>query len=362
MKAPAFWEEHGLLPRLLTPFSWLWSRMALYRMARTAPRVTTVPVIVVGNLTTGGAGKTPTVIALLHHLQAMGLKPAVVSRGYGGRGGPARRVDPARDRAADVGDEPLLLAEVAPTWVDPTRVAGARLAEQDGADVIVLDDGFQSARIAADLAVVVLDRGQGIGNGRVVPGGPMRAPLRAQLDRAHVLVTIDCGEPIVRSAKAVIASADHRLMPIFRGRLEPRRPEALAGRRVVAYAGIGRPEKFVATLTRAGAEVVELVSFADHAALTPQEAEQLLARAEAIGATLVTTAKDAVRLRGLDDGPLGRLRALSEVLEVDLVLEEAESLTGIVDGLRRAAHEREHERERPRPFVRVHRDGRRAKS
>lgn len=357
MKAPAFWESEGLLPRLLAPASWLWTRMALRRMARPVPRAVSVPVIVVGNLTAGGAGKTPTVIALLGILRDMGLNPAVVSRGYGGRVGPARRVDPARDVAADVGDEPLLLAEVAPTWVDPTRVEGARLAEKDGADVVVLDDGFQSARIAADLAVVVLDRGQGVGNGRVMPAGPLRAPLRAQLDRAQALVTIDTGEPIVRSAKSVIAAADHRLMPIFRARLEPRRPEALAGRRVLAYAGIGRPEKFVATLARAGAEVVELVSFPDHAPLTTGDAEHLLARAAATGAALVTTAKDAARLRGHADGPLARLRAVSEVVEVDLVMEETERLAAIVTALLEAARDREVARRQP--FVRVHRDGRR---
>jgi len=330
MKTPGFWSEDGILPRLLAPVSAVWGHVAARRMSTPARGTASVPVIAIGNFTAGGAGKTPTVAALVALARAAGLHPAVVSRGHGGRERGPLRVDPAHHLAADVGDEPLLLARLAPTVVSRDRLAGAELAARDGADLIFLDDGFQNPALHRDFALVVVDRAQGIGNGRVLPAGPLRAPLEAQLDRADALVVIDTGEATVRSTKHVLAKAENRRMPIFRARLMAREPDAFAGRRVLAFAGIGRPEKFSATLRACGADVVDLVGFGDHAALSEADAARLLERAGREGALPVTTAKDAARLAGASGAALGELAATMRVLEVDLVFDDAAALGELV--------------------------------
>lgn len=334
-KAPAFWDGGGWPAWLLAPVGWIWGRIAAWNMTRPPRTLAPVPVIAVGNFTAGGAGKTPTVAALVGLARCAGFVPAVVTRGWGGRLAGPVRVDPSRHRAADVGDEPLLHAHIAPTIVSRDRAAALALLTAAGADLVLLDDGFQNPHLGKDLSLVVVDRGQGIGNGRVIPAGPLRAPLDVQLDRASALVLVDSGEADAPGLAALGAEAARRGLPVFTARLVPQAPERLAGRRFLAYAGIGRPSKFAATLAAAGAIVVDLVAFADHQPLGEADAEALLARAAAEGLELVTTEKDAARLAGATSPHSIRLAIASRVAAVELVFDDEAAVLAKLAGLRR---------------------------
>jgi tetraacyldisaccharide 4'-kinase len=252
-------------------------------------------------------------------LAAAGERPVFLSRGYGGRQRGPHIVDPEHDRAVDVGDEPLLLARVAPTIVAHDRVAGAKTAIAAGGSVIVMDDGFQNPSLAKDFSVLVVDGRRGLGNARVVPAGPLRAPLDAQLERTGAVVLVGAmGE----AAAAVAAMVEARKRPLFRARLAPDHDAiaALKGRRVLAFAGIGDPEKAFATLRDAGIAVAATRPFADHHRFTPQEAQSLCRQADADGFVLVTTEKDRARLQG--DDAMTELAARVHALPVSLVIEE----------------------------------------
>ena len=283
-----------------------------------------VPVICLGNLTVGGAGKTPAALAVGRLLLAAHERPFFLSRGYGGSLPGPVRVDPAIHSAAAVGDEPLLLARLAPTIVAHDRVAGAEAARRGGATVIVMDDGFQNPALAKDLAILLVDSRRGIGNGRIIPAGPLRAPLEMQIARAQALVVVGPNT----GAAAVAACARRHNVAIFHGRLEPDRQTiaALGTRKVLAFAGIGDPEKFFATLADAGITVAERASFPDHHRYTAAEAQMLMARADAANLVLLTTEKDLARLSG--DPHLAALGARASALPVRLAIEEA-------DGVRR---------------------------
>ena len=292
MRPPRFWDAGPDHPaaRLLAPFGTAYGALAARRMDRPGARAG-CPVLCLGNFTLGGAGKTPTALALAPMLRALGRDPAFLSRGYGGRMTGPLRVDPAAHTAADVGDEPLLLARVAPTVVSRDRVAGAALCRMLGADAIVMDDGLQNPILAKDLCLAVIDAGVGVGNGLVVPAGPLRAPLARQWPHVAGLVLIGDGAP----GAAVAREAEARGLPVHRARLVPAGAD-LAGRRCLAFAGIGRPHKFFATLAQAGATVVGTRAFPDHHPFRAGERDALAAEAERLGADLVTTEKDAVRL------------------------------------------------------------------
>ena len=299
MQRPDFWEADGLLPRLLSPLSLAWSVAGAVRFALAKPYRAPIPVLCVGNLVAGGAGKTPVAIDLAQRLRA-----AVVTRGYGGSlAGPVRVAD---QDFAQVGDEALLLARVAPTWVARDRAAGIRAAVEGGATAVVLDDGFQNPNVAKDLSLVVVD---GFGNGRVMPAGPLREPVRRGLERADAVV-------LMRGPEEP-AGLGGRL--VLRARVEPMNAGAFSGRRLVAFAGIGRPEKFFATLETLGAELVARHSFPDHHPY--REAELLALRRP--DARLVTTAKDAVRLPP-------SLRSEVDVLEIRLVWEDEAVLASLL--------------------------------
>lgn len=296
MRSPGFWwRPPGLAARLLAPAGALYGRLSAARMDRPGARGA-LPVVCVGNFTLGGAGKTPTALALAAALAAAGRRPAFLSRGYGGRLAGPVGVDPARHAAADVGDEPLLLARRAPTVVARDRPAGAALCAALGADVVVMDDGLQNPSLAKDLCLAVVDAGAGFGNGRVMPAGPLRAPLARQWPHAHALVLVGEGAPGEEAAQAAAA----RGLRVLRATLvpDPAVAAALAGRRVLAFAGIGRPEKFFATLRTLGAEVVRAEGFPDHHAYTREERARLLAAARREDLLPVTTEKDAARLAG----------------------------------------------------------------
>ncbi|MBK5960355.1 tetraacyldisaccharide 4'-kinase [Rhodoplanes elegans] len=326
MREPDFWwRAPGLAAMLASPLGTVYGRIAAARLRRPG-RTLPVPVVCVGNLTLGGAGKTPTAIAIARLLQGAGLKPIFLTRGYKGRLKGPLTVTPGA-AAADVGDEPLLLARTAPTILARDRVAGAQAALAAGARVIVMDDGLQNPSLAKSLALVVLDGRRGIGNGCVFPAGPLRLGLEAQLDVAHALLVIG---PPSDLALSVLDATRRRGLPVFSGRVlpDPAAVAALRGKRLLAYAGIADPGKFFATLANAGLAPVRTAHFADHHAFTETEAARLIADAAADGLTLVTTEKDFLRLQG--DPALAALAAASATLPVGLVIDDTAGLRAVL--------------------------------
>jgi len=288
MRPPDFWSSRRLVSTLLVPAGCLYALATKMRAQRTGWRAP-VPVICVGNIGVGGAGKTPVALALARILAAAGRNPHFLTRGYRGREAGPLRVDVARDDARAVGDEPLLLARVAPTWIARDRAAGARAAAEAGAGCIVMDDGFQNPALAKDLSLVVVDGGYGFGNERVIPAGPLREPVAAGMARAHAIVLV--GEDMAGASRHF---ADK---PVLEARIVPEEAAArFAGKDVVAFCGIGRPEKFFATLKALGAKVAEEMPYADHHAFRDEEIMFILEVAAKRGAAAVTTEKDFVRL------------------------------------------------------------------
>jgi tetraacyldisaccharide 4'-kinase len=260
-----------------------------------------IPVICVGNYHVGGAGKTPTVLALTKLLRELGETPVVLSRGYGGRLQGPVMVDRERHTASDVGDEPLMMVRDVPVAVARDRLEGVVLAKSQGATVILMDDGFQNPRLLKDASLIVIDSERGLGNGKVFPAGPLRAPLRAQLARTDALVLIGNGH----AADGVAAELAKRNKPELRARLKPDAASVapLFGKRVFAFAGIGDPERFFRTLRSGGIEVARTRPFADHHMFSRDEIAAMVADAAREQLTLVTTEKDFSRLRGRDDVP-----------------------------------------------------------
>jgi len=295
VKTPGFWRpgRPTALARALQPVGALYGAATARRMARPGRRAE-APVVCVGNFVVGGAGKTPAAIALARMLIDDGRRVAFLSRGYGG----AKRVEPVRvdpnvHDARTVGDEPLLLARIAPCWVGADRVKAATMAVEARAQVLLLDDGLQNPALAKDLAFAVVDGEQRFGNGLCFPAGPLRAPVAAQAPHVEGLIVIGGDES---AALAISAAAPGK--PILRANLEPDAFAAatLIGREVVAFAGIARPEKFYATLRRIGAQLVATRDFADHHVFTEREIEALTDEAARRSALLATTEKDRVRL------------------------------------------------------------------
>lgn len=339
MRAPSFWWKPGR-GRWLSPLGSIYGAAAALRM-QAAGQNAGLPVICLGNLTVGGSGKTPAALAAARILLAAHERPFFLSRGYGGRLAGPVLVNPSVHSAADVGDEPLLLARLAPTIVARDRAAGAQKMRFGGASVIVMDDGFQNPSLHKDLSILVVDGRRGIGNGRIIPAGPLRAPLTTQIARAQALVIVGSGQGLEDGSAAIAEMARRHGLAIFHARLEADRQQlnALRGRNVLAFAGIGDPEKFFATLAAADIKVAQRQDFADHHRYTPEEARALLDRAERESLVLLTTEKDHVRLAG--DPQLAALAARASTLPVRLVIDEAEAFRDLVlkavrrDGRRR---------------------------
>jgi tetraacyldisaccharide 4'-kinase len=302
MREPGFWHGPASLnSHLLKPLAALYGAVAARRLRRKGLHAG-IPVLCVGNYHVGGAGKTPTVLALAKLLRDLGETPVVLSRGYGGELRGPVRVDPARHAASDVGDEPLMLAGTLPVVVSRKRAEGVPLARAHGATVILMDDGFQSPAVVKDASLIVIDSERGLGNGRVFPAGPLRAPLRPQLARTDALIIVGNGGAAAPVAAEIAAQGK----PVLSAHLKPDEAQvaSLRGKRVLAFAGIGDPTRFFNTLRSSGIEVAAQRAFADHHAYSQAELEGLIAEAKRDGLTLVTTEKDLARLRhggGLPD-------------------------------------------------------------
>jgi tetraacyldisaccharide 4'-kinase len=301
MREPGFWyRPRSFKSHLLRPLGALYGAIAARRLERNGLEAG-VPVFCIGNYHVGGAGKTPAVLALTRLLYELGEKPVVLSRGYGGRLQGPVLVDRARHAAADVGDEPLMMAREVPVAVSRDRIGGVALARSQGATVILMDDGFQNPRIVKDASLIVIDSERGLGNGRVFPAGPLRAPLAPQLARTDALIVIGPGD----AAEAVAGAIAGQGKPVLRAKLKPDAASLaqLLGRRVLAFAGIGDPERFFRTLRASKIEVARTHAFADHHVFSRAEIDALLAEARRDGLTPVTTEKDLARLRGSPGSP-----------------------------------------------------------
>ena len=296
MQAPKFWyRSRSWQAFMLSPLGMVYAWATARRQKNARPTRVDIPVICIGNLNVGGTGKTPTTIAIAQMLTSRGIAVHIVSRGYGGSLKAVTQVDPRAHTADETGDEPLLMAAFAPTWVANERVAGARAAQNAGADVILLDDGFQDPSLIKDLSIIVVDATRGFGNGRCLPAGPLREPVHVGLKRANAVISI--GEPEAqsqfreRSADQLgrIAHITASLKPIEMGM-------PWAEGRYLAFAGIGDPEKFFATLRGLGAPLVRTVALDDHQKLARPMIQRLMKEAQSMNAQLVTTEKDAARL------------------------------------------------------------------
>jgi tetraacyldisaccharide 4'-kinase len=326
LREPAFWwREAGAASALLAPIAALYGGIAGRRMRRAGTRAA-APVICIGNFTLGGTGKTPTAIAVAQLLAEAGETPALLSRGYGGQFAGPVQVDASRHRAAEVGDEPLLLARAAPTIIARDRVAGARAATATGATVIVMDDGLQNPSLEKDLSIVVVDARRGLGNGKVFPGGPLRAPLDMQFTRADAVLLV--GPP--GDAASVTGSAARHAVPVFHATLEPDAAAvtALRGKRTLVFAGIGDPDKFFATVTAAGLDAALRRPFPDHHRYSHDDAAALIADAKRQGLTLLTTEKDLARMSG--DPALAALARHTIALPVRLTVHEKDAWRALI--------------------------------
>ncbi|HEX3429342.1 MAG TPA: tetraacyldisaccharide 4'-kinase [Rhizomicrobium sp.] len=311
MREPEFWSRNSAGARwtaaLLAPLGLVHGASVAWKYRLRRSYCARVPVICVGNLTVGGAGKTPLAIAIARMLQDKGVSPVFLSRGYGRKTSDAVMVDTKSHDASRVGDEALLLACVAPTVVATDRAKGARIAEAEGAEAIIMDDGHQNFSLEKRLSLLVVDGETGLGNGKVFPAGPLREPARQGLRRADAVIVMGDGDPHLPDFHG----------PLFRARLSPERH--LDGTLVAAFAGIGRPQKFFTTLREAGAALAMSRAYPDHHTYTPAEIAQLKDRAAQMHAALITTEKDFVRLDP-------RARERIEVLAVRAVFEDEAAL------------------------------------
>jgi tetraacyldisaccharide 4'-kinase len=288
MQAPSFWQSRTPLSTALLPLAALFEAGGCVRRALTRPYRAPVPVICVGNLVAGGAGKTPVALALAALLRERSVAVYMLTRGYGGRLAGPERVDLERHTADDVGDEALLLSAAAPTWVARDRVAGAKAAVDGGAELILMDDGMQNPSLEKDVSLIVVDAGYGFGNGRVIPAGPLRERMAPGQVRADAAIVVG-------------GSSDWSFpglnLPLIRAEFRPvGDPKCWQGTKLLAFAGIGRPEKFFDTLQASGAELVAALGFPDHHRYSDEELDMLTRQAAELRTPLVTTEKDWVRL------------------------------------------------------------------
>lgn len=325
IEPPAFWwNGRSLAGAALSPLGVVYGAAAGHRMRRPGRRAP-IPVICVGNFVIGGAGKTPTALAVADLCREMDLRPGFLTRGYGGRERGPVLVDLKAHSAEEVGDEPLLLARAHPTVAGRDRLAGACLLACLGCDVAIMDDGFQNPSLEKDLSLVVVDAERGLGNGLVLPAGPLRAPLMVQMRRADAVILVG-GQG---SAAPVARHAARCGVPVLAAKIVPVRQRGFRRKRYLAFSGIARPQKFYDTLRNAGARVESTVDFPDHHPFSETDSQALLGLAEAEGLIPITTEKDMARLVGRD-GASARLAAVAETFPIRIVLEEPRRLTRLI--------------------------------
>lgn len=295
MRAPDFWQrgQGGINALALAPLGWAYGLAGKLRRTLTDEWHAPIPVLCIGNVVAGGAGKTPVAIDIGQRLLARGITLNFLSRGYGGTEAGPHRVNGEIDNAANVGDEPMLLSRIAPTWIARDRVAGAQAIARNGGNVIVMDDGFQNPALAKTCSVLVVDGRYGFGNGRVTPAGPLRESVPDALARADAIVLIGPDDSDVADQVAALSPN----LPLMRAKIVPGDEiEKLSGKKVSAFAAIARPEKFFQTLEDGGCKIVERHGFADHHVFTRQEITTLKERSRDAGLRLVTTEKDLTRI------------------------------------------------------------------
>lgn len=318
LKAPGFWDRDSVTARLLQPVGFVYGLISGRRMRQSPAGSVAIPVICVGNLTLGGAGKTPTVTYLARYFASAGHRPFILSRGYKGRLAGPLIVDATKHTAEDVGDEPSLMGRDFSVVIGADRVASAQLALKAGATLLLMDDGLQNPRLKRDIKLAVVDGASGVGNRLVFPAGPLRAGLDAQLGFADAVLVIGNGE----KGQIVAARALKLGTPVFTGALVPdEAAKRLAGLKALAFCGLGRPEKFRASLEQVGVDLAGFVAFADHHVPTKDEADSLVRRAQKDGLALVTTPKDQARLLG-DAYTRQVLAGLVNVAGIELALDD----------------------------------------
>lgn len=317
LETPSWWYDSEISPiaSALQPISWIWGAIAGARMSNPSRYHSRLPVLCVGNFTMGGAGKTPTAIFIAEYLKSMGEQPAFLSRGYGGRLKGPHLVDIEHDNAAMVGDEPRLLARHAPTVVSRDRVEGAKMLEAGQASAIIMDDGFQNTALHKDLALVVIDGDIGIGNGMVAPAGPLRAPLDQQITIADAMIVLTGKKPDHDGLSDLRKSFSG---PVMSAKIAPDDDVTwLRSARIIAFAGIGRPDKFFQTVSRIAPDLIGTMTYPDHHKFTASDARDLMARAFAEDAVLLTTEKDWMRLPN-DNPVLNELKENARILPIKL--------------------------------------------
>ncbi len=322
MKTPEFWyQSRGFMSYALAPASWLYRAGAKARRWRARPYRARIPVLCIGNIVAGGAGKTPAALALARLLREAGHKPVFVTRGYGGKEQGPVRVDPARHTAREVGDEALLLARAAPAWVGRDRAAAVRKAETEGSHII-LDDGFQNPHVLYDRAFLVIDETTGFGNGMILPAGPLREKAGDALGRASAVMLVASED---RPETPLDLEAEGFKGPVLRCRIAPEENGTLLrGQKVLAFAGIGRPGKFYQTCRSIGLVLAATMDFPDHHAFTTRDMARLQDAAGKRGARLITTEKDWVRVPEA-------LRPDIAVLPVSLIFDDPDALRRMVE-------------------------------
>lgn len=325
-RTPRFWwKRYSPTGFALAPLGYLYGRVARRKMAGSGTEVS-VPVVCVGNLVAGGAGKTPTALALAEFARQSGFRVGFLTRGYlGSERGPVL-VSKSVHTVADIGDEAFLLAAVAPTVVSVDRLAGAKLLARLGVDLIIMDDGFQNPSVVKDLSLVVIDAERGIGNGRVLPAGPLRAPLFDQIRCADAIIILGIG-PGDQSVRTAARAG----LPVIRARLDPVRKRGFRRTPYLAFCGLANPAKFYATLRSAGVQVPVTMDFPDHHVFTDAECEAILKRCREDNLVPITTDKDRIRLAGRS-GPAEHLSTICETFPVRVVFDEPKRVVSLIEG------------------------------
>ena len=286
MKTPKHWQTKNILSITLFLPGCIYAFATWLRIKLIKPKKVKVPVICIGNLTAGGSGKTPVSISIAKILKNSGKTPYFVSRGYGGNLSNIE-VDINIHSPIEVGDEPLLLAKEAPVIVNHKRFDGATRAVSNGANIIIMDDGFQNPQLYKDKSFLVIDGNVGLGNMFPIPAGPMREFYSHGKKRAQAVI-------ILGDDKTSVAEKFNDL-PIFYGNIVPKKPQTRY-KKVVAFAGIGRPQKFYNSLKNCELEVIKTFDFPDHYFYKNDDIKEIVETAEKLGAEIYTTSKDFVKI------------------------------------------------------------------